>query len=129
MMALVECPVERKVKRGKLLTSLVHYGDRYHVKFDMWIEEKISQVGSVIHIGNTDESRMPAVYLHPNNQLQINVKKDNNILYNVQAGRWYNIDISKRAFADSVSSSSWNFLFKTKCRGVFTTRSRWTGCW
>ena len=89
-----------------MLTTLTNYGAQYQVKFDMWIEEKISQVGSVIHIGNTDESRMPAVYLHPNNQLQINVKKDNNILYNVQAGRWYNIDISKRAFADNVSSSS-----------------------
>ena len=95
------------MEKRKLLTTLTNYGAQYQVKFDLWIEKGISEVGSVIHIGNTDESRTPAVFLHPNiNQLQIHVNKDYKIFYNVQAGRWYNIDLSKSAVADNVSSRS-----------------------
>ena len=99
--------MERKVKKGKLLTSLVHYGDRYHVKFDMWIEQWIPQVASVIHIGNKDSERLPAVFLHPSKKLQINVNNSTKYLHlNMQTRRWYSIDVTKALAGRNVSRKS-----------------------
>ena len=99
--------MERKVEKGKLLTSLRYYGDRYQVKFDMWIEHWIPQVASVFHIGNKDSERLPAVFLHPSKQLQINVNNSTKYLYpNIQTRRWYSIDITKALAGRNVSRNS-----------------------
>ena len=98
-------PLERVVEKGKKLTTLTNYGAQYQVKFEMLIDNWIPQVASVFHIGNDDASRRPAVFLHPSSKkLQINVNWNTKYLQpNMEAGRWYSIDISKFSAGNNVS--------------------------
>ena len=86
------------------MATMTNYGAQYQVKFDMYIEAWISEVSSVLHIGNTDQTRMPAVFLHPGTkQLQININNINkHIQGNMELGRWYAIEISKTSSANNV---------------------------
>ena len=115
----------RSLEKGKQLVTMTNYGAQYQVKFDMYIEAWISEVSSVLHIGNTDENRMPAVFLHPGTkQLQINVNNINkHIQGNMELGRWYTIEISKTSSATNVCIKKIVAIFLSFCR-VLVMRSR-----
>ena len=104
-------PLERVAVKGKKLTTLTNYGAQYQVKFEMFIDKWIPQVASVLHIGNDDASRRPAVFLHPSKVLQINVNWKTKYLHpNMKAGRWYSLDISRYSAGNNVSKRFVDFL-------------------
>merc|ERR1719431_1292549 len=90
---------EQTVKKNNSLTTLnssPRQLPHFRVKFDLWIEKFGGAVASVLHIGNNDGMRQPAVYLHQNTkQLQINFVNVKFMQSGMKAQKWYNIDIER----------------------------------
>ena len=91
-----------------MLTTLSNYGAEYQVSFDMFID-KWSGFASVLHIGNEDSIRMPAVLLLKwQRNLYISTTINNkNIKYrqrNIKERKWYTVFISKAAVDGNVSN-------------------------
>ena len=94
--------VETLPTKGNLVMTLKNYGYQYTIKFEMKIKA-FSEHSSVIHFGNSDRSRMPAVFLHPTRHLQVSIDSNsgNNYYHEVKARTWYTIEISKSPTTDA----------------------------
>merc|ERR1719397_1525581 len=89
---------EQRVEKGNLLTTLDSSPlqlSKFRVKFDLWIEKLGRGVVSVLHIGNTDSMRQPAVYIHEkSSKLQINFFRVKHMQH-LAVEKWHTIDIER----------------------------------
>merc|ERR1719397_2513274 len=89
---------EQRVEKGNLLTTLDSSPlqlSKFRVKFDLWIEKLGRGVVSVLHIGNTDSMRQPAVYIHEkSSKLQINFFRVKH-MHHLAVEKWHAIDIER----------------------------------
>merc|ERR1739838_1234052 len=112
---------EQTVENGTLLTTLNSSPGQlphFRVKFDLWIEKFGGAVASVLHIGNHDGIRLPAVYLHQKTkQLQINFHKVGLMHPGMNAKQWYTIDIER---ASTGNEAVYKIMIDEELKGNWT---------